>query len=65
MTHGPTERIARSVYRWVSQNRTRLPGGTPACALPPAPDEPPTDPKSPAPNDPPTPPVEREQIAGN
>jgi len=53
MTHGPSERVARSVYRWVSQNRTRLPGGTPACALPPAP------------NDPPTPPVEREQIAGN
>ena len=52
MTHGPSERVARTVYRWVSQNRTRLPGGTPACALPPTP------------NDPPTPPVEREQISG-
>ena len=26
---------ARAVYRWVSRNRHRLPGGTPACALPP------------------------------
>ncbi|MER6411766.1 thiol-disulfide oxidoreductase DCC family protein [Streptomyces humidus] len=27
---------ARIVYRWVSRNRHRLPGGTPACAAPPA-----------------------------
>jgi predicted DCC family thiol-disulfide oxidoreductase YuxK len=27
---------ARVVYRWVSRNRHRLPGGTPACAVPPA-----------------------------
>lgn len=40
MTHGPSERVARTVYRWVSQNRTRLPGGTPACALPPTPNDP-------------------------
>ncbi|KUO14169.1 thiol-disulfide oxidoreductase DCC family protein [Streptomyces sp. DSM 15324] len=26
---------ARAVYRWVSVNRHRLPGGTPACAVPP------------------------------
>jgi predicted DCC family thiol-disulfide oxidoreductase YuxK len=26
---------ARVVYRWVSRNRHRLPGGTPACAAPP------------------------------
>jgi hypothetical protein len=26
---------ARVVYRWVSRNRHRLPGGTPACAVPP------------------------------
>ncbi|MCQ9181683.1 DUF393 domain-containing protein [Streptomyces sp. IBSBF 2953] len=25
---------ARVVYRWVSRNRHRLPGGTPACAVP-------------------------------
>ena len=27
--------LAEKVYGWVSANRTRLPGGTPACALPP------------------------------
>ncbi|MEU1303869.1 thiol-disulfide oxidoreductase DCC family protein [Streptomyces shenzhenensis] len=26
---------ARVIYRWVSSNRHRLPGGTPACAVPP------------------------------
>ncbi|QJT01401.1 DUF393 domain-containing protein [Streptomyces asoensis] len=26
---------ARVVYRWVSRNRHRLPGATPACAVPP------------------------------
>ncbi|MEV5388589.1 DUF393 domain-containing protein [Streptomyces sp. NPDC052721] len=26
---------ARVLYRWVSRNRHRLPGGTPACAVPP------------------------------
>lgn len=28
--------IASLGYRWVAENRHRLPGGTPACALPPA-----------------------------
>ncbi|MCX4405876.1 MULTISPECIES: thiol-disulfide oxidoreductase DCC family protein [unclassified Streptomyces] len=28
--------LARLVYRQVARNRHRLPGGTPACALPPA-----------------------------
>lgn len=27
---------ARAAYAWVSANRSRLPGGTPACALPPS-----------------------------
>lgn len=26
--------LARPVYRWVSRNRHRMPGGTPACSLP-------------------------------
>jgi predicted DCC family thiol-disulfide oxidoreductase YuxK len=26
--------IAGKIYRWVADNRYRLPGGTPACALP-------------------------------
>ncbi len=26
--------LAGAVYRWVARNRNRLPGGTPACALP-------------------------------
>jgi predicted DCC family thiol-disulfide oxidoreductase YuxK len=29
-------RVAARVYRWVADNRYRLPGGTPACARPPA-----------------------------
>lgn len=28
--------LAGAVYRWVAANRSRLPGGTPACSLPPA-----------------------------
>lgn len=27
--------LAEVAYRWVARNRHRLPGGTPACALPP------------------------------
>lgn len=27
-------RVANPVYRWVSQNRDRMPGGTATCALP-------------------------------
>lgn len=34
MGRGPGAAVARAAYRWVSENRTRLPGGTPACALP-------------------------------
>ncbi|HQF02617.1 MAG TPA: DCC1-like thiol-disulfide oxidoreductase family protein [Phycicoccus sp.] len=34
MTHPPFEPVARAVYRWVSENRERMPGGTPACGLP-------------------------------
>ena len=29
-------RLAGVLYRWVARNRQRLPGGTPACRLPPA-----------------------------
>jgi predicted DCC family thiol-disulfide oxidoreductase YuxK len=29
--------LAGVVYRWVARNRSRLPGGTPACAVPVAP----------------------------
>lgn len=29
-------RLAGVIYRWVAQNRHRLPGGTPACSMPPA-----------------------------
>jgi predicted DCC family thiol-disulfide oxidoreductase YuxK len=29
--------VAGVVYRWVARNRSRLPGGTPACAVPPRP----------------------------
>lgn len=36
MTHPPFEPMARAVYRWVSENRSRMPGGTPACGLPPS-----------------------------
>lgn len=32
----PTSWLGRAAYRWVADNRHRLPGGTPACALPPA-----------------------------
>ncbi len=28
--------LAGVIYRWVARNRHRLPGGTPACAMPPA-----------------------------
>lgn len=31
----PFSWIAAAGYAWVSKNRHRLPGGTPACALPP------------------------------
>jgi predicted DCC family thiol-disulfide oxidoreductase YuxK len=31
----PLRPVARIAYGWVSRNRHRLPGGTPACALPP------------------------------
>jgi predicted DCC family thiol-disulfide oxidoreductase YuxK len=34
--------LAGVVYRWVARNRDRLPGGTPACALP-APERLPTE----------------------
>ena len=27
--------VASKVYRWIADNRHRLPGGTPACAMPP------------------------------
>jgi predicted DCC family thiol-disulfide oxidoreductase YuxK len=30
-------RVAGLVYRWVARNRSRLPGGTPACSVPPRP----------------------------
>lgn len=30
----PMRWVAAGVYRWVSANRHRLPGGTPTCALP-------------------------------
>ena len=30
----PVRVLAWPVYRWVSRNRHRLPGGTPACAVP-------------------------------
>ena len=29
-------RVAWPVYQWVADNRHRLPGGTPACSMPPA-----------------------------
>ena len=31
----PFDGIGALAYRWISANRHRLPGGTPACALPP------------------------------
>jgi predicted DCC family thiol-disulfide oxidoreductase YuxK len=30
----PTSWLARAVYRWIADNRDKMPGGTPACALP-------------------------------
>ncbi|MEV0531222.1 DUF393 domain-containing protein [Kitasatospora sp. NPDC050463] len=30
----PVRPVAAVVYRWVAKNRHRMPGGTPACALP-------------------------------
>ncbi|MGC0315119.1 thiol-disulfide oxidoreductase DCC family protein [Kitasatospora acidiphila] len=30
----PVRPVAAVVYRWVAANRHRMPGGTPACALP-------------------------------
>lgn len=30
----PVRWLSRPAYRWVARNRARLPGGTPACALP-------------------------------
>ncbi|MFI6845741.1 DUF393 domain-containing protein [Kitasatospora sp. NBC_00085] len=30
----PVRPLAAVVYRWVAKNRHRMPGGTPACALP-------------------------------
>jgi predicted DCC family thiol-disulfide oxidoreductase YuxK len=32
--------LAGRAYAWVSSNRSRLPGGTPACAVPPKPQQP-------------------------
>ncbi|MEW1626874.1 DCC1-like thiol-disulfide oxidoreductase family protein [Streptomyces sp. NPDC089173] len=34
LTLPPVRWIAHGVYRFVAANRTRLPGGSPACALP-------------------------------
>jgi predicted DCC family thiol-disulfide oxidoreductase YuxK len=31
---GPTRAVAWPAYRWVALHRDRMPGGTPACALP-------------------------------
>ena len=33
MTTRPVDPVARRVYHWVAANRSRLPGGTPACSL--------------------------------
>ena len=33
----PLAPLSARVYRWVSEHRTQLPGGTPQCALPPQP----------------------------
>lgn len=30
----PINAAARPAYRWISRNRHRMPGGTPACSLP-------------------------------
>ncbi|MFJ7247609.1 thiol-disulfide oxidoreductase DCC family protein [Kitasatospora sp. NPDC098652] len=34
LTLAPVRPVAGAVYRWVSRNRHRMPGGTAACALP-------------------------------
>ena len=34
LRHRPVRAVAWPAYRWVARNRHRLPGGTPACALP-------------------------------
>lgn len=34
MTSRPVDPVARRAYHWVAANRSRLPGGTAACALP-------------------------------
>ncbi|MEV7596218.1 DUF393 domain-containing protein [Kitasatospora sp. NPDC089797] len=34
LTSAPVRPVAAAVYRWVSRNRHRMPGGTAACALP-------------------------------
>jgi predicted DCC family thiol-disulfide oxidoreductase YuxK len=31
---GPARAVAWPAYRWVARNRDKMPGGTPACALP-------------------------------
>lgn len=36
LTVPPLRQIAAGVYRLLANNRSRLPGGSPACALPPA-----------------------------
>lgn len=33
MTTRPVDPVARGAYHWVAANRSRLPGGTPACSL--------------------------------
>jgi predicted DCC family thiol-disulfide oxidoreductase YuxK len=33
MTSRVAAPVARRVYRWVADNRSRLPGGTPACSI--------------------------------
>ncbi|MFK4123113.1 DUF393 domain-containing protein [Streptomyces longwoodensis] len=40
LTLPPVRWAAHGVYRLVAENRGRLPGGTPACAVPAAPSEP-------------------------
>ncbi|MEU3949400.1 DUF393 domain-containing protein [Streptomyces sp. NPDC029526] len=44
LTLPPVSWVAHGVYRIVANNRTRLPGGTPACALPARRDEGPAGP---------------------
>ena len=33
MTTRPVDPVARAAYHWVAENRSRLPGGTAACAI--------------------------------